>query len=93
MKKIRKVKRKIMKKRMSKLLALGLAVSMVSSTAVYAAESDAEAGGEKWSQEETKDGWIKVSNEGGTTLGYSKDSGVAIIEQDGYAFKDLDRCV
>ena len=80
-----------MKKRMSRLLALGLAVSMVSSTAVYAAEGDAAAGGEKWSQEETQDGWIKVSNEGGTTLGYSKDSGVTIIEQDGYAFKDLDK--
>ena len=80
-----------MKKRMSKLMALGLALTMVSSTAVYAAEGDAAAGGEKWSQEETKDGWIKVTNEGGDTLGYTKESGVAIIEQDGYAFKDLDQ--
>ena len=79
-----------MRKRMSRLLALGIAASMVSSTAVYA-EADVTASGEKWSQEETSDGWIKVTNEGGETLGYSKDSGVTLIEQDGYAFKDLDQ--
>ena len=79
-----------MKKRMSKLVALGLAASMVSST-VVCAEADVTAGGEKWAQTEMADGWIKVTNEGGETLGYSKDSGVSIIEQDGYAFKDLDQ--
>ncbi len=79
-----------MRKRMSKLMALGLAVSMAGSTTVCA-KADVIAGGEKWSQEETADGWIKVTNEGGETLGYSKDSGVTIIEQDGYAFKDLDK--
>lgn len=45
----------------------------------------------KWTEEKTGDGWIKVTNEGGKTLGYSKDSGVSIIQVDGYAFKDLDR--
>ncbi len=45
----------------------------------------------KWSEEETDDGWIKVTNEGGTTLGYSKDSGVQIIQVEGYAFKDLNQ--
>ena len=79
-----------MRKRMSRLLALGIAASMVSSTVVYA-EADVTASGEKWSQEETSDGWIKVTNEGGETLGYSKDSGVTLIEQDGYACKDLDQ--
>ncbi|MDO4272373.1 MAG: glycoside hydrolase family 3 N-terminal domain-containing protein [Eubacteriales bacterium] len=80
-----------MRKRMNKLLALGLAVTMVGSNAVCVAAADVSASGEKWSQEETADGWIKVTNEGGETLGYSKDSGVTLIEQDGYAFKDLDK--
>lgn len=37
------------------------------------------------------DGWIKVENQGGDTLGYSPNSGVQIIQVDGYAFKDLDQ--
>ena len=49
---------------MSKLVALGLAASMVGSTTVCA-EADVTAGGEKWSQTEMADGWIKVTNEGG----------------------------
>ena len=36
-------------------------------------------------------GIIYVTNEGGPTLGYSADSGVSIIEVDGYAFKDLNK--
>ncbi|MGW8316988.1 MAG: glycoside hydrolase family 3 N-terminal domain-containing protein, partial [Bacteroidales bacterium] len=32
-----------------------------------------------------------VTNEGGTTLGYSKNSGLKLIQVDGYAFKDLNR--
>lgn len=42
----------------------------------------------KWAEEATPDGWAKVTNEGGTTLGYSKDSGLAIVQVEGYAFKD-----
>lgn len=45
----------------------------------------------KWSSETTEDGWVKVVNEGGKTLGYSPDSGVTIIEEDGLAFKDLNK--
>ena len=45
----------------------------------------------KWSEEKTADGWYKVTNQGGATLGYSKDSGVSLIQVDGFAFKDLDR--
>lgn len=52
---------------------------------------DAAGVAAKWSEEKTADGWYKVTNEGGETLGYSKDSGVQIIQVDGYAFKDLDR--
>lgn len=52
---------------------------------------DAAGVAAKWSEEKTSDGWYKVTNEGGETLGYSKDSGVQIIQVDGFAFKDLDR--
>jgi len=45
----------------------------------------------KWTEIQTQDGWTKITNEGGTTLGYSKGSGLEIIQVDGYAFKDLNR--
>lgn len=45
----------------------------------------------KWSETITPEGIIKVTNEGGTTLGYSKHSGLSIVQVDGYAFKDLNR--
>lgn len=32
-----------------------------------------------------------VKNEGGPTLGYSANSGVNIIVEDGFAFKDLNK--
>ena len=45
-----------------------------------------------WSEETTKDGWTRVVQEaGGKELGYSPDSGVKIIQVDGYAFKDLNQ--
>ena len=45
----------------------------------------------KWSEETTKDGWKQVINDGGETLGYSSNSGVSLIQVDGYAFKDLNQ--
>ncbi len=45
----------------------------------------------KWAESQTSDGWAMVTNEGGTTLGYSKNSGLQLIQVDGYAFKDLNR--
>lgn len=45
----------------------------------------------KWTESVTPDGWTKVTNTGGATLGYSKSSGLKIIQVDGYAFKDLNR--
>ena len=45
----------------------------------------------KWTESATPDGWTKVTNQGGATLGYSKDSGLQLIQVDGYAFKDLNR--
>ena len=45
----------------------------------------------KWTESLTPDGWTKVTNEGGATLGYSKSSGLQLIQVDRYAFKDLNR--
>ena len=55
-----------MKKITSVVLALLLALSMMSGFA--AAES------KLWTEEDMPDGWTKIVNEGGATLGYSKDS-------------------
>ena len=80
-----------MKKRMNVLMAMSLAATMIMSPVAAFAEETAASDGAKWTEEETADGWMKVTNEDGATLGYSKDSGVTVIEQDGYAFKDLDQ--
>ena len=44
-----------------------------------------------WTEEQTADGWMKVTNQDGATLGYSPNSGVQLIQVDGYAFKDLNQ--
>ena len=74
-------------RKIKKSLAMLLALTMVLSIAGFASAD----GGSKWTEKRTPDGWIKVVNEGGATLGYSKDSGVSIIEVDGFAFKDMNR--
>ncbi|GGC84962.1 glycoside hydrolase family 3 protein [Enterococcus wangshanyuanii] len=38
-----------------------------------------------------QENWILVENDQGATLGYAADSGVTLIEQDGFAFKDLNK--
>ena len=44
----------------------------------------------KWTEQE-KDGYVLITQDGGPSLGYSKDSGIKILTVDGYAFKDLNR--
>ena len=56
-----------------------------------AKQPDAAGTPAKWTETKTADGWVEVINEGGETLGYDPDSGVTIIQVDGYAFKDLDQ--
>ncbi|GGD56407.1 glycoside hydrolase family 3 protein [Muriicola marianensis] len=41
--------------------------------------------------EEKKDTYILIKNEDGAQLGYSPESGVKVLDQDGYAFKDLNK--
>lgn len=81
--KTQKIGEKIMS--MKKCIAMLLAAIMLLPCCV----APAMAEGAKWSEEVTADGWIKVTNEGGKTLGYSADSGLKLIEVDGYAFKDM----
>jgi beta-glucosidase len=45
----------------------------------------------KWAESLTPDGWTRVTNKDGATLGYSKSSGLKLIQVDRYAFKDLNR--
>jgi len=73
-------------KSFKKVLAMFLALTMVMSIVCVT-----HADGAKYTETMTADGWIMVENEGGATLGYSPDSGVTIIEVDGYAFKDMNR--
>lgn len=42
----------------------------------------------KWKLTHTEDG-MNIENAGGKNLGYDPNSGIQIIEQDGFAFKDL----
>lgn len=42
-----------------------------------------------WKETKTPYGFHTVENAGGKTLGYCPDSGVSILEKDGFAFKDL----
>ena len=70
------------------ILSLALAASMVLTAALPAAGAEST---KHWSEKRTPNGWTMVTNEGGKTLGYSKSSGVSILEVDGYAFKDLNR--
>ena len=44
----------------------------------------------KW-REIKKEGYNLIINEGGSTLGYSSNSNINIIEEDGYAFKNLSK--
>ncbi len=46
--------------------------------------------GKKWTEEQ-KGSYNLIVQKGGQTLGYSPTSGVAILTDKGYAFKDLNR--
>ena len=72
----------MMKRLMSALLCVVLLLSLIGSVL---------AGEVKWTEELTADGWMKVTQEGGPTLGYSPNTGVTILTVDGFAFKDLNK--
>ena len=66
---------KIEKRVISSLCAAALMIGS------FAPASLAESAA-KWVEEKTKDGWVKITQEGGKTLGYSPDSGVSILTVD-----------
>lgn len=70
-----------------KATAVALALTMLGST-LTAASAESTS---KWIEKRTPNGWVQVVNEGGPTLGYTKASGVTILEDDGFAFKDMNR--
>ena len=45
----------------------------------------------RWTESATEGGYNIVSQKKGQTLGYSPQSGVAIITEDKFAFKDMNR--
>lgn len=69
-----------------KTVSVALAAAMLLSMTPVFAEGDP-----LWTETDMADGWTMVINQGGATLGYSKGSGLKIIEADGYAFKDLNK--
>ncbi len=66
-------------------LVLGAAMALTS-LGGFALAEDA-----KYTTETTADGWVRVVNEDGAVLGYDPESGVTLLEVDGYAFKDLNK--
>ncbi len=80
---------------------LFILVLLAGAAALFLSQSEAEdyprkpvllgSGKVKWSESLTPEGWTRVTNEDGATLGYSKSSGLQLIQVDGYAFKDLNR--
>ncbi|MBQ2874599.1 MAG: hypothetical protein IJE85_04800, partial [Bacteroidales bacterium] len=48
-------------------------------------------GGPRWSETETENGYNLITQKKGQTIAYSPGSGVGILTDDGYAFKDLNR--
>ena len=47
--------------------------------------------GPKWTETPTENGYNLISQSGGPTLGYAPESGVKILTDKGFAFKDLNR--
>ncbi len=45
----------------------------------------------RWTERQTEYGYNVITQKKGQTLGYAPESGICIIEADGYAFKDLNR--
>ena len=67
---------------------LGLAGCNNASEAPKAEETPSKGNG--YTETATDFGYTLVDQEGGKQLGYSPDSGLKLIEQDGYAFKDFE---
>ena len=80
------------KKRLHRTAAAAMTIAMVASsmTTAFAAEAT-DSTASKYEVIETEWGFNKVVQDGGKTLSYSPTSGVTLLEDDGYAFKDLNQ--
>ncbi len=79
------MQRKKWKKHLSGAIAFVVAASAIAPAgAAFAAET-------KYTDQDTGHGFHLITQDGGKTLGYSPESGVKILEADGYAFKDLNQ--
>ena len=77
------------KKRLQKAASAALLVALAASAMSTAFATEASAA--KYEVIETEWGFNKVEQDGGKTLSYSPTSGVTLLEDDGYAFKDLNQ--
>ena len=74
------------------LTGLSTLLFITCNTKDYPRKTDRPGTGKvRWTESLTPDGWTMVTNENGAILGYSKTSGLQLIQSDGYAFKDLNR--
>ncbi|MHC1721770.1 MAG: glycoside hydrolase family 3 N-terminal domain-containing protein [Aminipila sp.] len=79
------------KKTLSLLVLMSMILTSFGSLAEAIQPQELGSGDVLWTETEMADGWTKIENQGGATLGYSKESGLPIIQVDGYAFKDLNK--
>ena len=75
-------------KNLRKAVSLTLTAAMAASAMAVPAVADTAA---KYTVEETVYGYNRVVQDGGATLSYSPTSGVNLLEDDGFAFKDLNK--
>jgi len=76
-----------LKKSVKKLIVSVLAVSVLVSNI----SMDAFAASKKGKVEDSGNGYYIVTQKGGETLTYSKNSGIILLKKDGYIFKDLNK--
>ena len=75
----------------SKRILSVLLMLMLLAPAMSVSAETLGSGTVKWIETDMPEGWTMVTNEGGATLGYTKGSGLELIQVDGYAFKDLNK--
>ncbi len=75
--------------RRKRILPLVLTAALAVSSVVPALASAEEE--KKYTETETEWGYILVEQEDGATLSYSPNTSVTLLEDDGYAFKDLNK--
>lgn len=69
---------------------LGLTACESATTTTDEPAEEQPSSGAGYTETETEFGYTIVEQEGGKRLSYSPDSGLKLIEQDGFAFKDFE---